>query len=173
MWFLIPFVLWPIVEIALFVQIGGAIGVGVTILWVLASAALGLWILRRQGMAATADLQRALAEFRDPARPLVHGALVMLGGGLLVLPGFLTDALGLLLLVPPVRSLLLRGLRRRVRVAAAGLGTGFGTGRHGTPRGRPTVIDAEYAVIEEEPGDAPPAALPPRGPRRPSGWTQD
>lgn len=171
MWFLIPFVLWPIVEIALFVQIGGAIGVGATILWVLLSGALGLWVMRRQGAAAMADLQRAVDEFRDPARPIAHGALVMLGGGLLLLPGFLTDALGLLLLIPPVRSLLLRALGRRVRVASAG----FGTGRHGTPRGRATVIDAEYVVIEEEPDEPPPPlppSAPPRGPRRPSGWTQ-
>lgn len=167
MWFLLPFVLWPILEIALFVQIGGAIGVGPTILWVLLSAALGIWVMRRQGAAAMADLQRAVQEFRDPGRPLAQGALVMLGGGLLVLPGFLTDALGLLLLIPPVRGLLLRALGRRVRVTAAG----FGTGRHGTPHGRPPVIDAEYAVVDDEP-DGPPPALPPRGPRRPSGWTQ-
>ena len=51
MWFLIPFVLLPILEIALFVQIGGAIGVGATILWVLASAVIGVWVMRRQGAA--------------------------------------------------------------------------------------------------------------------------
>ena len=56
MWFLIPFVLLPILEIALFVQIGGAIGVGATILWVLASAVIGIWVMRRQGAAAMADL---------------------------------------------------------------------------------------------------------------------
>lgn len=170
MWFLLPFVLLPIVEIALFVQIGGAIGVGATILWVLLSAVLGLWVMRRQGMAAMADLRRAVEEFRDPAQPIAHGALIMLGGGLLLLPGFLTDALGILLLVPPVRSLLLRTLGRRVRVTTAG----FGTGRHGTPRGRATVIDAEYVVMDDEADEAdePVELLPPRGPRRPSGWTQ-
>ena len=62
MWFLIPFVLLPILEIALFVQIGGAIGVGATILWVLASAVIGVWVMRRQGAAAMADLQRAVGE---------------------------------------------------------------------------------------------------------------
>ena len=168
MWFLVPFVLLPILEIALFIQIGGAIGVGLTILWVLASAMIGIWVMRRQGAAAMADLQRAVSEFRDPAQPIAHGALVMLGGGLLVLPGFFTDALGILLLIPPLRRLLLQAMRRRVRVTTAG----FGTGRHGTPRGRPTVIDAEYMVVEEEPDDEPPPSRPPRGPRRPSGWTQ-
>ena len=168
MWFLIPFVLLPILEIALFVQIGGAIGVGATILWVLASAVIGVWVRRRQGAAAMADLQRAVHEFRDPGRPIAHGALIMLGGGLLVLPGFFTDALGILLLIPPLRSLLLRALGRRVRVATAG----FGTGRHGTPPGRATVIDAEYVVVDEPPEDELPPSLPPRGPRRPSGWTQ-
>ena len=113
-----------------------------------------------------ADLQRAVHEFRDPGQPIAHGALIMLGGGLLVLPGFFTDALGILMLIPPVRSLLLRTLGRRVRVTTAG----FGTGRHGTPPGRATVIDAEYVVMEETSDDLPPP--PPRGPRRPSGWTQ-
>lgn len=168
MWFPILFVLWPITEIALFVLIGGEIGVAATILWVLLSAVLGVWVMRRQGAAAMADLQRAVEEFRDPGQPIAHGALIMLGAGLLVLPGFLTDALGLLLLVPAVRGLLLRMLGRRVRVTSSG----FGTGRHGTPRGRATVIDAEYVVVEEDP-DEPPPSLPPRGDRRrPSGWTQ-
>lgn len=168
MWFLILFVLWPITEIALFVQIGGEIGVGATILWVLLSAVLGVWVMRRQGAAAMTDLQRAVEEFRDPGRPMAHGALIMLGGGLLVLPGFLTDALGILLLIPPVRALLLRRLGRQVRVSSAG----FGTGRHGTPHGRATVIDAEYAVVEDDDPVEPPPVLPSRGPRRPSGWTQ-
>lgn len=166
MWFLVPFVLLPILEIALFVQIGGEIGVAATILWVLTSAVIGIWVMRRQGAAAMADLQRAVHEFRDPGQPIAHGALIMLGGGLLVLPGFFTDALGILMLIPPVRSLLLRTLGRRVRVTTAG----FGTGRHGTPPGRATVIDAEYVVMEETSDDLPPP--PPRGPRRPSGWTQ-
>jgi len=167
MWFPVLFVLWPITGIALFILIGGEIGVGATILWVLLSAVLGVWVMRRQGAAAMADLQRAAAEFRDPGQPIAHGALIMLGGGLLLLPGFLTDALGILLLIPPVRGLLLRTLGRRVRVASSG----FGTGRHGTPRGRATVIDAEYVVVDEDP-DEPPPPLPPHGPRRPSGWTQ-
>lgn len=167
MWFPILFVLWPIVEIALFIQIGGEIGIAATILWVLLSAVLGVWVMRRQGAAAMVDLQRAVEEFRDPGQPIAHGALIMLGGGLLVLPGFFTDALGILLLIPPLRRLLLRSLGRRVRVTSSG----FGTGRHGTPRGRATVIDAEYVVMEEDEPDEPPPSLP-RGPRRPSGWTQ-
>jgi len=167
MWFLLLFVLLPVIEIALFIQIGGAIGVGATILWVLASAVLGISVMRRQGAAAMADLQRAVEEFRDPGQPIAHGALIMLGGGLLVLPGFFTDAVGILLLIPFVRRLLLRALGKRVRVSSAS----FGTGRYGTPRGRPTVIDAEYVVMEDP--DEPPTSLPPRGPRRPSGWTQD
>lgn len=166
MWVLIPFVLLPIVEIALFIQIGGEIGVAATILWVLLSAAIGMAVMRRQGAAAMADLQRAVAEFRDPAQPIAHGALIVLGGGLLVLPGFFTDALGILLLIPPLRRLMLRALGRRVRVVSS---AGFGTGRHGTPQGRATVIDAEYVVVEDE-GDEP--LPPPQGPRRPSGWTR-
>ncbi|MGG6498523.1 UNVERIFIED_CONTAM: FxsA family protein, partial [Bacteroidetes bacterium 56_B9] len=71
---------------------------------------------------AMRDVQRAMAEFRDPTAPLAHGALVMMAGMLLILPGFLTDALGLLLLVAPVRTLVLRGMGRQVRVRRAGFG---------------------------------------------------
>ncbi len=183
MWLLILLVLWPIVEIALFIKIGSAIGVAATILWVILSAMIGIWAMRRQGMAAMVDLQRAVDDFRDPGRPLAHGALAMIGGGLLVLPGFFTDALGIVLLIPPVRSALLGLLGRRVRVVAGA--------RPGQPH-RPPVIDAEYVVVKEQDEDFPPSdhpgydhpdydhpdagPVPRHGPgtrnRPPSGWTR-
>ncbi len=182
MWLLILLLLWPIAEIALFIEIGSEIGVAATILWVILSAMIGIWAMRLQGVAAMVDLQRAVEDFRDPSRPMAHGALAMLGGGLLVLPGFLTDALGILLLIAPVRAALLSLLGRRVR-ASGRMGAGW------PPRQphRPPVIDAEFVVVEEPddgfpPPDAPdydnPDAgpAPPHGPgdgkRRPSGWTR-
>ncbi len=182
MWLLILLLLWPIAEIALFIEIGSEIGVAATILWVILSAMIGIWAMRLQGVAAMVDLQRAVEDFRDPSRPMAHGALAMLGGGLLVLPGFLTDALGILLLIAPVRAALLSLLGRRV-LAAGRVGAGW------PPRQphRPPVIDAEYVVVEETDEDVPPpdapdydnpdaGPAPPHGPgdgkRRPSGWTR-
>lgn len=182
MWLLILLVLWPIVEIALFIEIGSEIGVAATILWVVLSAVIGVWAMRLQGMAAMIDLQRAVEDVRDPAQPMAHGALAMIGGGLLVLPGFFTDALGILLLIRPVRSALLGLLGRRVRASAAASARGTGW-PPGQPH-RPPVIDAEYVVVEEADDDAPPpdydhpdaGPTPPPGPggRRgpPSGWTR-
>ncbi len=184
MWLLILLVLWPIVEIALFIEIGSEIGVAATILWVVLSAMIGIWAMRLQGMAAMVDLQRAVDDFRDPGRPLAHGALAMIGGGLLVLPGFFTDALGILLLIPPVRSALLGLLGRRVRASAAASARGTRPGWPPEQPHRPPVIDAEYVVVEETDEDVPPpdydhpdaGPTPPQGPggRRgpPSGWTR-
>ena len=179
MWLLLPFVVLPIIEIALFIQVGGAIGVLPTILLVILSAMLGSWVMRRQGLAAMADLQRAVTEMRDPTDPLAHGALILLAGMLLVLPGFFTDAIGIALLIPAVRRLLISRLGRRVRVSgtgfSAGFGTGFDAGFSGGPRRGGPIIDADYTVVDED-RDHPPRPdpglieNPPR--TRPSGWTR-
>lgn len=97
---LLPFVVLPIVEIALFIQVGGLIGALPTIGLVILSSVLGISVMRRQGMLAAMDVQRAMQEFRDPARQMAQGALMMIAGLLLLVPGLFTSALGLLLLVP-------------------------------------------------------------------------
>src|SRR3989338_7337696 len=83
----------------------------------------GAWLVRWQGMGVLRDLQRAQDEMRDPFSPLAHGALILLGGMLLILPGFFTDSLGLLLMIPPLRRGLIRYAASRIRFerfAAAG-----------------------------------------------------
>ena len=79
MWLLLPFVVLPIIEIALFIQVGGAIGVLPVIALVLASAFAGVAIMRRQGARAALDVQQAMREVGDPTRPMAHGALRMIG----------------------------------------------------------------------------------------------
>lgn len=156
----------PLIEIALFVTIGGAIGLWPTLAIVVGTALLGSWLLRRQGARAMADVQRAVSEFSDPTAPLAHGALVMLAGVLLIAPGFFTDTLGLLLLLPPVRSLVLRLMGRRVttRVSA---GFAAPPGEPAPHRyGRGVVIDGDYVEAPD------PAPRPGGTPRRPSGWTR-
>lgn len=106
----------PILEIAAFILVGGQIGVLPTIgLVVLATIAGGI-LLRIQGFGALRRIQRDMEEQRDPGREIAHGAMIMLAGILLLIPGFITDIIGLLLFIPPVRDLAWRFLRTRMTV---------------------------------------------------------
>lgn len=144
MWFLMLLIAWPLVEIGLFVEIGGRLGLWLTLGWVLGSAALGIAVLRAQGDRAQAGFRQAVEGFGNPATPLAQEALILVAGGLLILPGFFTDFLGLLLLVPPVRALLIARLAKRVVVQSFGMA-------QPTPRpdkAEGTIIDAEFQEIE-------------------------
>jgi UPF0716 protein FxsA len=158
---LIPllFLAIPISEIALFVIVGGQIGVLTTIGLVVVSAVAGSILMRWQGMKALARIQKEIAANRVPGKELVQGVMILLAGLLLMMPGFLTDMLGLLLFIPPVRDAVWRFLSSRVN--AQTFGTGFG--QHSARRSEPGVVDLdedEYRregnpdspwVIEQEP----------------------
>lgn len=118
MWVFVALLALPLIEIALLVEIGGALGLWPTLLWTVAGALLGVTVIREAGARTAAAVNAAMAELRDPARPAADGALRLLAGVLLILPGFFTDAMGLLLLVPPVRAILLRRIGRGRPVAA-------------------------------------------------------
>jgi UPF0716 protein FxsA len=105
----ILFIVVPIAELALLIQVGQLIGVWWTILLLVADAVLGSWLLRTQSRAAWRRFNEALANGRIPHREVVDGVLVIFGGVLLLTPGFITDIFGLLFLFPPTR-VLLRGL---------------------------------------------------------------
>ena len=94
----------PIAEIALFIYVGGRIGLLATLVAIVLTAAVGSTLVARQGAAALADVQSAFFSARFPGRELAHGAMIVIAGAFLVTPGFLTDGLGFLLLVPPVRE---------------------------------------------------------------------
>ncbi|MCW2504394.1 MAG: exlusion protein FxsA [Actinomycetia bacterium] len=98
----------PIAEISLIVAVGHQIGAVPTILLLLASAAIGSWLLRREGRRAWREVRAAAGSGRPPAMEAVSGVLVLAGGLLMMLPGFATDVIGLLLIVPPVRRLAAR-----------------------------------------------------------------
>jgi UPF0716 protein FxsA len=143
---------WSLIEIALFVVLGGWLGLGLTLLWVIGTGVLGVGLIRWQGTRVGLNLRQGMVAARDPLSGAAHTGLIMLAAALLILPGFLTDALGLFLLVPPVR----RGV---IAAIASRTGTGGGAMRR---EGRFEVVDAE--VIE----DVPPGKMP----QKPSGWTQ-
>lgn len=163
-WLFLPFILLPIAEIATFIVVGGWIGVLPTIGLVILAAFLGMTVIRRQGMQALDRLQATMDAGRDPGPQIAHGALKVIAGILLILPGFLTDIVGLLLLVPPIRAALIRSgaARSTVRVATY-VRRGQPRGPAASPPADPNVIDVEFEDIED--GSAP---------RRPgtSGWTR-
>ena len=112
---LLAFVVVPIVEIWVIVQVGQAIGILPTLVLLLADAVLGTWLFRREGRKAWQALREAIEERRVPAKEVADGALVVLGGAFLLSPGFVTDAVGVLCLLPPTRALLRRALTGFVR----------------------------------------------------------
>lgn len=107
---LLAFVVVPLVEIYVLIQIGQAIGVVPTLLILVADAVLGTWLFRRQGRKTWQAFRQALVERRLPAAEVADGALVIFGGALLLTPGFVTDVLGVLCLLPPTRAVLKRAL---------------------------------------------------------------
>ena len=164
MWLFVLFVAVPLIEIALFIQVGGAIGLGPTLLIVLVTAILGTYLVRQQGAMAIARLRGTLQEFSDPTEPLAHGAMILLAGALLLTPGFFTDATGFALLIPPVRSWAYRQLRARVKVQRFEYGPGAGA-RPG-PGPHPGAGPRVRPGPQPGPGAGPRAAGPrPVGPR--------
>ena len=161
----------PIIEIALFIEVGGRIGTWPTIAVVVLTAVIGTVMLRRQGLATLRSVQSRLAAGEDPGRLLADGAMILVAGALLVTPGFFTDSVGFALLVPAVRGWLWNRLAPRLMVvqvgergAAArgsGAGAGPGAGRGARPGAGPNAgphrkpprgqtIDGEWEEVEPE-----------------------
>ena len=103
----------PIAEIALFIYVGGRLGLLTTLVIIVLTAVVGSALVARQGADAVAQVQAAFFEARFPTKELAHGAMIVVAGAFLVTPGFLTDGLGFLLLVPPVREAARLALSRR------------------------------------------------------------
>ena len=120
---IVLFIAVPIVELAVIIQVGQEIGVLPTIAILVADSILGSVLMRSQGRAAWLRFNRALAEGRIPGQEVMDGALVIFGGALLLTPGFLSDFLGLILLLPPtraiVRSVLVKRFGARLVASAA------------------------------------------------------
>jgi UPF0716 protein FxsA len=156
LWLFLIFIALPIVEIALFIVVGGASGVLPTLLLVILAAVAGLGVIRMQGLNALGRLETAVDRGEDPVGPIADGALKVIAGLLLLVPGFLTDTLGLLLLLPPVRRALMRRGAARATVRAT---TYARTRRTARPA---ETIDADYEIVGEQPR-----------PPGPSGWTRE
>jgi len=145
---LILFIVVPIVEIALFIEIGGWIGLWPTLGLIVATAVIGSLLLRRQGLTMLMTIRDKLNRGEAPRRELIEGVFLVLAGALLLTPGFFTDVVGFLLLVPILRGWAADRLLAMADVRQAG----GPTGRGGTGRGEAdgVIIDVDDYVVREE-----------------------
>lgn len=158
------FIAIPLIEIALFIQLGGLIGLAWTLLIVVVTAVLGATMVRSQGAMEMNRLRRSMEDLDDPSEPLAHGAMILFSGALLLTPGFFTDAVGFALLIPGVRQTVFAWARKRVRMQSFRMGA-RGATNGARPGGRPPedrVVDADFEDIPPE--------QPPR--QDGSGWTR-
>ncbi len=135
----------PLIEIGLFIKIGGLIGLWPTLALVLLTAALGTWQLRAQGLATLARGRQQLERGELPTRELFDGFCLVIAGALLLTPGFMTDAIGLVLFIPGFRDLLRRFLSSRLETTAE---IDPAQGRTGPGPGG-TVIEGEYRDVSD------------------------
>ncbi|MBK3732227.1 FxsA family protein [Azospirillum brasilense] len=170
---LLLFLLLPIAEIATFIEVGDWIGAGPTVGLVILSAILGSVLIRWQGLSVLKRAQASAERGESPVGAVFEGFCVVVAGLLLIIPGFLTDIVGLLLFVRPIRNALGRWLFDRMKGVAsfkmggqmdgrAGGRTWSSSGPHGGPGNRPPpgVIDVDYQEVDPDggrPGSAGPS----------------
>ncbi|MGV8919627.1 MAG: FxsA family protein [Pseudomonas sp.] len=148
--FLFLFLLFPVLELFVLVKVGMAIGFLPTFLLVVATSMLGLFLIRVAGFATALRARESLARGELPAEQMLEGLMVAVGGGLLLLPGFISDVLGLLCLLPVTRRVLVNGIRKRAEVQSMrqrAFADDVQAGRTGQvqPGNRqPTVIEGEF-----------------------------
>lgn len=147
--------LMPLAEIAGFIVVGKMVGVWATLGLVILSALLGAALLRIQGIGI---LQRISTESRnggDPGREMVHGAMIVIAAFFLMLPGFISDIIGLLLFIPAVRDIAWRMLRNRIVVVGNSRpfrrGPGASNGPQAKPSSKGTVVDLDETDFHREP----------------------
>jgi UPF0716 protein FxsA len=148
----------PLIEIAVFIQVGGWIGLWPTIAVVILTAALGSWLLRMQGLQTLVRVQQSFERGEVPVADLFDGLCLLVAGALLLTPGFVTDAIGFLLFVPPFRILLVgygwRLLQSRGHVHVYS-SSGPDHGPRGGNGGGGKVIEGEFQELDGEGKGAP------------------
>lgn len=153
MWLFAAFLTVPLIEIALFIQVGGLIGLWPTLLIVVLTAVLGANLVRSQGAREMNRLRQSFSALSDPSEPLAHGAMILFSGALLLTPGFFTDAVGFALLVPKVREFVFAEVRKRITVQRFDMG--------GPQPSHDDPIDVDFQNISDD-----------QKPTHNSGWTK-
>lgn len=159
MWLLLLFIAVPIIEIGLFIQIGGLLGLWPTLAIVVLTALVGTALMRAQGVAALQKLQANIESGGNPTDPIANGAFILVAGLLLLTPGFFTDAVGFSLLIPPVRQALIRAVAARLKSRVETYATGY---ESRTVYASETVLDGDFEVVEDNVNSKPSN----------SGWTR-
>lgn len=167
---LILFIVLPIAELWLIIQIGGAIGILPTLALLIVDSLVGAALARSQSRVAWQRFNLALAEGRVPGREVFDGAMIIVGGALLLTPGFLTDVFGLIFLIPPTRALVRAFLTRAIakRGAVAFRVASFGRARQpgsGSPFPRPGGRGYDYEGSASEVTEPDPEIEPTKDPR--------
>jgi len=154
---LIAFVVMPLIEIAVLIQVGSWLGLWPTLGLIVLTAIIGTWMLRQQGFAVMARAQQQLAEGSIPFGEVFEGFCLVIAGALLLTPGFVTDLIGGSLLLPPVRAWLYRTFGGRLREAAmSGVhppGSEPHPDRQGETKGRGPVLDGDFEAVDPKAGD--------------------
>lgn len=167
MWLFALFIAVPLIEIALFIQVGGAIGLWPTLAIVVVTAVVGTQLMRAQGALAMSQLRDSFGQLNDPTEPLAHGAMILFSGALLLTPGFFTDVVGFALLIPAVRRAVFQWAKSRVKVQSFTMGgQGMGHDTHRQPKSEEDVIDGDFTDVTPEKRPTHP------GVEGPSGWTK-
>lgn len=157
---LVLLLLLPILELFVFVQVAGSVGFGSALLGAIAATMVGIWLVKQQGLGVLRRANEKVARGESPTDEVINGTLLLLAGVLLLTPGFVTGAVGMVLLLPPMRALLRGSLRRRfaagpilmsrsVRIGGFGRAPGF------PGRGRGEVVDADSWEEPAPPRDRP------------------
>ena len=153
--FLLLFIAMPVIEIAVFIQAGDLIGLWPTLGVVIVTGVAGTILLRTQGYGVVGRIRARMEEGQPPLFEMFEGLCIFAAGLLLLTPGFVTDSIGFLLFLPPLRRLIAVSIASRVKVHVhASAGAGPGQGRHGGPRRGPDgggpVIDGEYETVDPD-----------------------
>jgi UPF0716 protein FxsA len=139
------FVVTPLIELFVLIQVGQLVGALPTVVALLVISVVGAVLVKAEGLRAWVRFRAAVQEARLPAKEVVDGALLLLAGALLLTPGFVTDGIGLLCLLPPSRALINRALRSRVRMS---MGLGSIPGRDDRPRTHDDGGDLDVEVVD-------------------------
>ena len=147
---LLAFIFVPVIEIALLIKVGSAIGVGTTILVVIFTAILGAYLVRQQGFATLTSVQQEMNTGRVPAMQMAEGIALLFAGAVLLTPGFVTDAIGFSLLTPPIRRAVIAWFAKKGMFKMQTAQAGPFTQNENTPRksSGATVIEGEYTERE-------------------------
>lgn len=148
----------PLIEIAVFLEVGERIGLWPTLAMIFATAAIGTALIRHQGLSVLADARGSLERGEAPVRALLDGVCLLIAGAMLLTPGFVTDAFGAVLLIPPARFFLQAGVLRWI-AAKGQFNNGGRAGRH---TGGPVIIEGEFDQDDDDEPTPRAGGLPPQ-----------